>query len=166
MIQWTGKNLKEVLEFTGKSDRFDEWFPTFADFESHVKKEGDTFKIIKPKGSETAFVGDWIYKNNYGINCVTNRKIAPIIFVTRQMALCNQFNTKGFDSWPDLHPEFDISELNTQAARLLNESKDIFAFIDGEESEVAEITKALGLTELNNFLNEVFDGYLHEKIAR
>lgn len=70
MIQWTGKNLEELIEFTGRSDKFDEWFPTWSDFERHVKDEGDTFKIIKPEGNEIAFIGDWVCKDTEGVNHV------------------------------------------------------------------------------------------------
>ncbi|MEZ8293451.1 hypothetical protein AB6D11_06310 [Vibrio splendidus] len=70
MIQWTGTNLHELIEFTGKSERFDEWFPTWSDFEQHVKDQGDTFKIIKPEGNETAYIGDWIGKDANGYNHV------------------------------------------------------------------------------------------------
>lgn len=70
MIQWTGSNLKDVINFTGKSERFNEWFPTWEHFEKHVKNEANTIKIIKPEGNEVAFVGDWIAKDSMGINHV------------------------------------------------------------------------------------------------
>lgn len=164
MIQWTGKNLKELIAFTGKSDRFDEWFPTWDDFEKHIANDGNRFKIIKPEGNAVALVGDWIYTDTKGQNQVTNNPMAPLIFVTNELAMCNQFSIKGFKDWPDIAP-FNINELNEQATRLLSNYEDILTFIDGEESEVAEITEALNLSELNAFLNEVFDGYLHNQIA-
>lgn len=70
MIKWTGKNLKEVIEFTGKSERFYEWFPTWEDFETHVKNDGNTIKIIKSERNEIASIGDWIYKDANGENHV------------------------------------------------------------------------------------------------
>lgn len=67
-IEWTGDNLKEVLEFTGKSDRFDEWFKSFGDFESHVKSDGNVFKIFTLEGVMSANVGDYIIREVNGEN--------------------------------------------------------------------------------------------------
>lgn len=41
-----GKNLKDVLEFTGKALDFDKWFETFEDYEAYVRKDGMRFKIF------------------------------------------------------------------------------------------------------------------------
>ena len=65
-IQWTGENLEELIAFTGKSDRFDEWFPSWSDYEKHVKSEGYTFKVITLEGNMTAHVGDYIIKGVQG----------------------------------------------------------------------------------------------------
>lgn len=65
-IQWTGENLIELIDFTGKSERFNEWFPTWDDYVKHVKSEDHTFKIITPEGSMLASVGDYITKNKDG----------------------------------------------------------------------------------------------------
>lgn len=67
-IEWTGDNLKEVLEFTGKSDRFDEWFKSFEDFESYVKSDGSIFKIFTLEGVMSASVGDYIIRGVNGEN--------------------------------------------------------------------------------------------------
>lgn len=40
-IQWTGKNLKEVIDFTGKSARFDEWFKSWDEYETYVHSHGN-----------------------------------------------------------------------------------------------------------------------------
>lgn len=37
-IQYWGDNLSEVLDFTGKHNRFDEWFSSFDEFAAHVAK--------------------------------------------------------------------------------------------------------------------------------
>ncbi|MBV7264354.1 hypothetical protein KCG43_20285 [Photobacterium sp. WH24] len=86
-----------------------------------------------------------------------------LVRVTREMAGCNGFSIKPVDYWPNLHPEFDIVQLDEQASKL--EGELLLVFVDGEEYEVATVTESLNIPELNNFLNEVFDGYLHEKIA-
>ncbi|CAM0076263.1 hypothetical protein VPHK391_0073 [Vibrio phage K391] len=65
-IQWTGENLEELINFTGKSDGFDEWFPTWDDYEKHVANEEYTFKVIALEGSMTAHVGDYIIKGVQG----------------------------------------------------------------------------------------------------
>ena len=86
-----------------------------------------------------------------------------LVRVTQEMAGCNGFSIKPFEQWPDIYPEFDIVQLDEQASKL--EGETLLIFVDGEESEVSKITQRLGLSELNDFLNEVFDGYLHESIS-
>ncbi|MBF4307411.1 hypothetical protein, partial [Vibrio anguillarum] len=63
VIQWTGDNLKEVLEFTGKSEHFDEWFSSFEEYESFVKEHGYTFKLFGDRSTQVAHVGDYITKS-------------------------------------------------------------------------------------------------------
>jgi len=70
LIQWTGHNLKELVDFVGITPRFGEWFKNWAEYEAHVKADGDTFKIIKDTGNEIAKVGDWVYKGSDGTGCV------------------------------------------------------------------------------------------------
>lgn len=65
-IQWTGKNLAEVLEFTGKSPRFDEWFDSFSCYSKHVVDSGNKFKIFTLEGVMTADVGDWVIRGVRG----------------------------------------------------------------------------------------------------
>lgn len=73
MMMWTGDNLKDLTEFTGKAPCFDGWFPTWEAFEKHVKSEGNTFKLIKPSGNEIAEVGDWIVCDQQGQKHVLTR---------------------------------------------------------------------------------------------
>lgn len=86
-----------------------------------------------------------------------------LIRVTSEMAGCNGFAIKPFEQWPELRPEFDVLTLDEQASKL--EGEQLLIFVDGEETEVKRITEDLQLTELNQFLNEVFDGYLHNQIS-
>lgn len=66
-IQWTGENLKDVIEFTGKHPRFHEWFESFEDYERHVKEDGQTFKIFSnPYSYSIVEVGNYILKNKVG----------------------------------------------------------------------------------------------------
>lgn len=69
-IQWTGDNLKDVLDFTGKSIRFNEWFKSFEDYAALVALEGHTFKLFDPFGNYRgiAYKGDYIVKDEYGNN--------------------------------------------------------------------------------------------------
>lgn len=67
-IKWTGDNLKEVLDFTGRYERFDEWFKSFGEYENYVKEDGNIFKIFTLEGTMKATVGDWIIKGVQGEN--------------------------------------------------------------------------------------------------
>ena len=63
MIQWTGNNLKDVIEFTGKSPRFNEWFKSWDDYEDYVRQHGNIFKMFNDDGSHLEVpVGAWIVK--------------------------------------------------------------------------------------------------------
>ena len=67
MIQWTGKNLKEVIDFTGKSPRFGEWFKSWEDFENYVHSHDDILKLFCEDGSHYEVpVGAWIVKTPDG----------------------------------------------------------------------------------------------------
>ena len=69
MIQWTGNNLKEVVDFTGKSPKFDEWFKTWEDFENYVHSHNNIFKIFNENGSHYEVpVGAWIVRTPDGYN--------------------------------------------------------------------------------------------------
>ena len=65
-IQWIGNNLSEVLSFTGKHPKWDEWFKDWVSYEAFVKADGDKFKIMTPEGDMRARVGDWIIKGVKG----------------------------------------------------------------------------------------------------
>lgn len=66
-IQYTGENLEQVLEFTGKHPSWDGWFKSFDDYFKHVSSDGFKFKIIGgPYGTEIAVPGDWIIKRDGG----------------------------------------------------------------------------------------------------
>ena len=69
MIQWTGKNLKEVIDFTGKSPKFGEWFKSWEDFENYVHSHDDILKLFCEDGSHYEVpVGAWIVKTSDGYN--------------------------------------------------------------------------------------------------
>lgn len=66
-MQWTGDNLKELIEFTGKFYRFDEWFKDWESYENHVKVSGNIFKLFYDNGKVAdAYVGCWIVQNYQG----------------------------------------------------------------------------------------------------
>lgn len=61
-LEWTGKNLKEILNFTGIHYSARLW--TDAEFEMVVRDEG--LKIFTLEGSYKATVGDMIIKGVAG----------------------------------------------------------------------------------------------------
>ena len=69
MIQWTGKNLKEVIDFVGKSLRFGEWFNSWEEYENYVHTHNDILKLFCENGSHYEVpVGAWIVKTPDGYN--------------------------------------------------------------------------------------------------
>jgi len=61
-IQWTGENLREIIDFTGlnaSAKRF-----SWEEYESLVKKEG--LKIFTLEGSHMASIGDYIIRGIAG----------------------------------------------------------------------------------------------------
>ncbi len=69
MIQWTGDNLKDVIEFTGKYQEFDKWFRTWYDYECYVHSHDNIFKLFNEDGSHFEVpVGAWIVKTPDGYN--------------------------------------------------------------------------------------------------
>lgn len=64
-IQYTGDNLEQVLEFTGKHPSWGNWFRSFEDYSNHVKNNDNIFKIITLEGTMEATPGYWIIR---GVN--------------------------------------------------------------------------------------------------
>ena len=56
-ITWTGENLKEVIEFTGKAPWFDEWFKSWEEYEAYVKSHNNIFKIYTMGGHYEVYPG-------------------------------------------------------------------------------------------------------------
>ena len=65
-IQWTGGNLREVIAFTGKHPRWNEWFSTWEDYERRVQQDGGVLKITTLEGTMEAAIGDWVIRGVKG----------------------------------------------------------------------------------------------------
>ena len=61
-VQWTGKNLPEVISFTGLHESATKW--TWEQYEQVVEDEG--LKIFTLEGPLNASIGDWIIKGIKG----------------------------------------------------------------------------------------------------
>jgi hypothetical protein len=57
-VRWTGGNLPEIIEFTGRHYSALRW--TWKEYEDVVKKNG--LRIFTLEGTMSAAVGDWIIK--------------------------------------------------------------------------------------------------------
>lgn len=69
MIQWTGSNLQEVIDFTGKSPKFGGWFKSWEEYENYVHTHNDILKLFCEDGSHFEVpVGAWIIKTPDGYN--------------------------------------------------------------------------------------------------
>ncbi|MER3171347.1 DUF551 domain-containing protein [Salmonella enterica subsp. enterica serovar Chester] len=65
-IQWTGDNLPDVIEFTGKHPRWGDWFADMDEYVAHVRGDGNRFKIYTLEGVMDALPGDWIIRGVQG----------------------------------------------------------------------------------------------------
>lgn len=65
-IQYTGDNLREVLDFTGKHPCWSEWFDSFESYQAHVERDRRVFKIFTLEGVMEATPGDWIIRGIHG----------------------------------------------------------------------------------------------------
>jgi len=61
-VQWTGDNLREVIDFTGLHPSANKW--SWEEYEAVVASEG--LKIFTLEGPLMATVGDWIIKGVKG----------------------------------------------------------------------------------------------------
>lgn len=61
-VQWNGKNLKEVIDFTGLHPSAEKW--TWEEYEKVVAESG--LKIFTLEGAMSASVNDWIIKGVKG----------------------------------------------------------------------------------------------------
>jgi hypothetical protein len=61
-IQWTGENLKEIIDFTGLHPSAQKW--SWEQYELVVKEEG--LKIFTLEGAMMATINDWIIKGVKG----------------------------------------------------------------------------------------------------
>lgn len=79
-VLWTGDNLEEVIRFTGKYYKFNEWFASWDEYEKYVKEHDGIFKIFAPNGlSVDVKPGDWIVELPGGfhvpvVNCWLKEK--------------------------------------------------------------------------------------------
>jgi hypothetical protein len=65
-IQYTGDNLKQIIDFTGKHPNFDKWFSSFEEYRTHVRNDRNVFKIFTLEGVMEASPGDYIIKGIHG----------------------------------------------------------------------------------------------------
>lgn len=99
MIQWTGNNLKEVIDFIGKSPKFGEWFKSWEEFESYVHSHGDILKLFSEDGSHYEVpVGAWIVKTPDSYNVPS---VARLIHAKQQQSDVDL--EKELDRWRHKH---------------------------------------------------------------
>lgn len=69
MIKWNGDNLRQVIDFTGKSLNFYEWFKSWEEYEAYVHAHGNILKLFDEEGNHYEVpVGAWIIKSPDGYN--------------------------------------------------------------------------------------------------
>lgn len=107
-IQWTGDNLPDVIEFTGKHPRWGDWFVDMGEYIAHVRSDGNRFKIFTLEGVMDALPGDWIIRGVQG----EHYPCKPDIFAATYDPAELQERRKA-DSEPVAYTtEFYLQELN------------------------------------------------------
>lgn len=92
MIQWTGNNLKEVIDFTGKSPKFGKRFKSWEEYENYVHTHNDILKLFCEDGSYYEVpVGAWIVKTPDGYNVASQAT-----FVEKQKNVYKPSNTQMY----------------------------------------------------------------------
>lgn len=100
MIQWTGNNLKEVIDFTGKSPKFGEWFKSWEEYENYVHSHNDILKLFCEDGSHYEVpVGAWIVKTPDGHNVPS---VARFIHAKQEQPEGTENKQKPVMQWPNL----------------------------------------------------------------
>lgn len=68
-VLWTGRNLEEVIEFTGKYSKFNDWFKSWEEYKKFIHEHGNIVKLFAPDGlSVDVLPGTWIVKMPEGFN--------------------------------------------------------------------------------------------------
>lgn len=107
MIQWTGSNLQEVVDFAGRSPKLGEWFKSWDEFESYVHSHGDIFKLFAEDGSHFEVpVGAWIVKTPDGYNVPS---VARFIHAKQEQP--------EVDLWKEIHRYFNPNGMELQYDR-------------------------------------------------
>lgn len=65
-IRYTGDNLQEILDFTGKHPSWYVWFKDFEHYQREVTKDRGIFKIMTLEGALEASIGDYIIRGVQG----------------------------------------------------------------------------------------------------
>lgn len=62
-VEYTGDNLEEVLNFTGKHPNWEQWFTNFDEYKKHVEADGNIFKVISPMMTKHTVPGDFVVRD-------------------------------------------------------------------------------------------------------
>lgn len=76
-ITWTGNNLQEVINFTGKHPDFSYWFGSWEEYEKYVKAHDNILKLFTTDGSGDhyeVYVGCTIRRTTSRISPITEGK--------------------------------------------------------------------------------------------
>ena len=66
-IVWNGNNLKEVIDFTGRYYKFDQWFKSWEEYENYVHSHDDIFKLfVNNYDYYEIYVGCELHKDLHG----------------------------------------------------------------------------------------------------
>lgn len=151
MIQWTGSNLQEVIDFTGKSPKFGEWFKSWDEFESYVHSHGDILKLFSGDGSHYEIpVGAWIVKTPDGYNVPSVARFIHVKQEHPQLLGIEDHGIPGKDfipvEWVDaceMYGKWKIVKLDQPEVDLKKEIKNYLATkcAGDDEPSVSEIAR-------------------------
>ena len=124
MIQWTGNNLKDVIDFTGRSPRFEEWFKSWEEYENYVHTHNDILKLFCEDGSHYEVpVGAWIVKTPDGHNVPSIAK-----YIQKEQPEVNAENNGWIDCRKQMPKETKQWSDTLQGHREWTESEPVLAW--------------------------------------
>jgi hypothetical protein len=65
-MQYTGDNLRDVIDFAQAREVWEKWFRSFDEYAARITREGGTFYLGDTNSGSHVSVGHWVIKDALG----------------------------------------------------------------------------------------------------